>query len=385
MAPSPLPAKRGRLQSGGGGQVVSLLSDSEDETIAHGAPAKTPDWELALRVHAREQRSWLGRLAGERAAEARALQPEQEELQVREKRRRLNRARREREDEVLAWRLQQQEQEELDRLRESMAEERRGSSLAALTTCQRSALDYARARAARLHAAAVEPLARRVAGLGFSRGDLDSCLAYVRDDAPVIVHMREATLPLLVADPVYRSQFETGTSGGMLGGDRAKWEDIMFGQHYRSSQPHERPKYGCLNMTGDNFGVRVARVYGALFMVLKPDVRVRTTFTDRDSSKSDGSDVATSEHYAHVLLRYSDEELRLVLRIARTTESRIRGAASDSFAQYKEAQIHGPVSIRRDVLALSLPGREAEASAELRGHAAAFQALSKCNVLWQSD
>ena len=97
------------------------------------------------------------------------------------------------------------------------------------------------------------------------------------------------------------------------------------------------------------------------------------------------SDVATSEFYAHVFMSYSDPELQTVLRVAATEESRIRGCPSRTFGQYKEAQIHGPVSIEKDILVLSVPGREAEASAALQADVAAFQKLSGCNVVWQGD
>ena len=49
------------------------------------------------------------------------------------------------------------------------------------------------------------------------------------------------------------------------------------------------------------------------------------------------------------------------------------------------AKICIKVSIERDVLALSVPGREAAAAGPLREQVAAFQRLSGCNVIWQGD
>ena len=246
-------------------------------------------------------------------------------------------------------------------------------------------MEHVKAKAKVLHAAADGPLRQRVLRLGYTESDCANVLEYVREDAPVIIHVKAETVALLAKDPLYRNQFETGTSGGTLGSIRAIWEDTMFGKNYSCAQPHERPKYGCLNMTGDIFGVAKAQHYGPLFMILKPDVRLRTTFTDSDSSNSDGTDVATSEFYAHVLMRYSNAELQAVLRVAQTAESRIRGCNSSSFGQYKEAQIHGPLRIKQDVLALSVPGREASAIVALRKSVMAFQEVSGCNVIWQGD
>ena len=79
-------------------------------------------------------------------------------------------------------------------------------------------------------------LRERVVKLGYTEADAANVLAYVREDAPVTIHLKQETLSLLLKDPMYRNQFETGTSAGTLGGDRPKWEDIIFGGHYRAAQ-----------------------------------------------------------------------------------------------------------------------------------------------------
>jgi hypothetical protein len=45
------------------------------------------------------------------------------------------------------------------------------------------------------------------------------CLAFIRDEAPLVVHLfadAHAALPKLLRDTHYRNQFETGSSGGVL-------------------------------------------------------------------------------------------------------------------------------------------------------------------------
>lgn len=384
MAPTPA-RKRVKTRSLGADTnrgcmaVICVLSDSDGDDGAS-------DRAMALRLQQREQNQQLHLFSREAQSEdevmARRMQEQEYANAV------ALMAQQQAKDEDVARRVQVEEQRKEEQLREAASKKKHGSiqSLDELTDCQRSALNHVKAKAAALHSAALEPLGRRVLGLGFTRDDFNSLLAYVKDDAPVIIHLKQKTLSMLVADPMYRNQFETGTSGGTLGGGRAAWEDVIFDKQYSGARADERPKYGCLNMTGDYNGVLVARQhYGEAFMILKPDVRLRTTFTDQDSSASDGTDIATNDFYAHVFHRYTDVELQVVLGIARTAESRIRGASSRAFAQYKEAQVHGPISIRQDVLALSVPGWEAKSGKQLRSDVAAFQSLSACNVMWQAE
>jgi hypothetical protein len=51
----------------------------------------------------------------------------------------------------------------------------------------------------------------------------------------------------------------------------------------------------------------------------------------------------------------------------------------------KEVQIHGPLCLEHDVLALSIPGCESNASADLIDIVQKFQKKTSCNVLWQGD
>lgn len=48
---------------------------------------------------------------------------------------------------------------------------------------------------------------------------------------------------------------------------------------------------------------------------------------------------------------------------------------------YKEAQIHGPVCLATDTEALSVPGRESDASKDLKNMVCAFQKKAECSVL----
>src|SRR5204862_4288555 len=107
------------------------------------------------------------------------------------------------------------------------------------------------------------------------------------EDLDVTVHFHPDRLvgevPLLrhlVADGVYRSQFETGTSNGGLtahpGGDRWRWEHRMFAGVYDDGPPTHRPKYGSLNFRRRRVGGSPR--FGSAHLRLALETLPRTTF-----------------------------------------------------------------------------------------------------------
>ena len=132
-----------------------------------------------------------------------------------------------------------------------------------------------------------------------------------------------------------------------------------------------------------------ARVYGNCYLVLKEEVRYRTTFASMDSgdlatrissgAPGVGRSLATCEHYAHVLLEYTDADLGKVLRLLQEGVLQSLGVASVAGSSYKEAQVHGEVRLDRDVEALVVPEADrgvAEAAA------VAFGARHGVHVRW---
>ena len=117
--------------------------------------------------------------------------------------------------------------------------------------CKRAAMRHVDSVAHANHVVALPAVRGRVKALGFETNDLDACLAYIRDDAPIIVHFNAHTPNHLHKDPWYHSQFETGTSKGSLDHTvRKSWEDAMFSKAFASACKEERPKYCCLNIMG---------------------------------------------------------------------------------------------------------------------------------------
>jgi hypothetical protein len=141
-------------------------------------------------------------------------------------------------------------------------------------------------------------------------------------------------LEALGADPVYRSQFVTGTSNGGLtahpGGDRWRWEHTMFAGAYDDAPADVRPVYGALNFRrkvvggAPRFGSAHLRLTGSL---------ARATFCYPDSV-FEPTAVAVAGRMSLVELAAADQR--------------------DDLDDYIEAQVHGGIRLDRDVEALVL-------------------------------
>ena len=112
-------------------------------------------------------------------------------------------------------------------------------------------MEYVTAKARMLSNQSLNGVKARVAQLGFTNQDFHQCLEYIREDVPIVIHLKEETLSLLVKDTHYRNLFETSTSGGQNSkARRGQWESEMFGKCYKGCKPFDRPKYGALNISG---------------------------------------------------------------------------------------------------------------------------------------
>ncbi|GAA4981226.1 DUF3626 domain-containing protein [Kineococcus glutinatus] len=165
------------------------------------------------------------------------------------------------------------------------------------------------------------------------------------------------TAPILramAADGRYRSQFETGTSNGLVschpGGDRRRWESRLFGGAYDGAPPAARPVYGSLNHRRRPAGGSPR--FGSAHLLLGAATLARTTFCYPDSV-FEPVDVGTADRCR--LTHLADED----------------AGARDPLDDYVEAHVHGGVRFDRDVEALVLDpcfrGTDVEADAHLLG------------------
>jgi hypothetical protein len=241
---------------------------------------------------------------------------------------------------------------------------------AQLKPCQRQAVRHIRNLARESHAKAMPELKKRVRSLGFTDVDLHMALAWVRELSPMIVHVNMEKLgDFFMKDTHYRNQFETNSSGGLLKpAARVRWERGLFGLSYTESTPGgDRPKYGVQNIWNDYRGVLGCKQYGDSYLVLK-DVRLRCTMSPEDSANLPAKRLAVPDYYAHVLMEYSDKELRETLRVAKGGDEQLGDSQSviEKWGKYKEVQIHGEVNLKKHVERLVVPERLKEKEAWVR-------------------
>lgn len=206
-----------------------------------------------------------------------------------------------------------------------------------------------------------------------SAPELQLALTQLKNHARVALHFHPDRLDSrgvsvvkgMLMDGVYKSQFETHISNGMLspelGGPRDHSENQMFGNCYTGTKL--RPKYGALdvNMHPDGPAPR----FGSCYLLTTPEVCRRSTFCYLDSyrhPREKGSfecfeDVFAAllsesfeRHYA--LGRHDYKPAQLVQHLGHFLQPlsrRFSCPQSSNLDHYIEAQIHGGLSLAADV------------------------------------
>jgi hypothetical protein len=176
----------------------------------------------------------------------------------------------------------------------------------------------------------------------------------------------------LLADGMYRNQFETLISNGGLGAVRDRFEERLFAGAYSQVgvTPSERPRYGGLDLVRHPDGP--CPRFGSCHLRLRPEVLRRCTFSFGDSV-TEPTALGTIDVFEPVLAALLDAaeagrhtsvigpcDTVLGLEAASVTmlESLlVDGPAAKSqpgraLDDYIEAQVHGPVRLGNDVEAL---------------------------------
>jgi hypothetical protein len=256
-----------------------------------------------------------------------------------------------------------------------------------LTPRQRMALGHVQSAARRREETARRQAVAIVERAGLSRRSCDHAIARIGKWARIIVHFHPDLcgrdgVPVaasLLESGLYRNQFETGISNGSLtafpGGPRDAWERTLFGGAYHAGRvaPAERPKYGALELV--RFPDGPIPRFGSCYLILSESVKSRTSFTFMGSEhpKALGS-LSDIQHFDGVMAALlSEVEAGGVatpswppyraptLGVHQLTVQRlfhIFGDLAKARAQTNpgrvldtviEAQIHGPLSLSRDV------------------------------------
>jgi uncharacterized protein YehS (DUF1456 family) len=168
----------------------------------------------------------------------------------------------------------------------------------------------------------------------------------------------------------YKSQFETFISNGMVsafsGGTRDLWEKKIFGGAYQleGTLVNERPKYGALDLMLHTDGPSPR--FGSCYFLLSPKVSNRSTFTYLDSHQNP-LEKGTYEEFDMIMAALLEETFsrefaigeknltatKMINHLLNNLEDGFKEmsdrAANRNLNHYIESQIHGPVSLEKDV------------------------------------
>lgn len=220
------------------------------------------------------------------------------------------------------------------------------------------AMKYVTKKSKKLSDAAYPSLKSKIERMGYSEEQLKRTLRYIRDEAPIIIHVDLSNvLQFFNKDTHYRNQFETNSSRGTLShSTRREWEGRIFDNIYeKRSSGFDRVKYGVLNIVNDPYGINSCIYYGDSYLILKK-VRLRTSFANKDSSYNDVI-LACCEYYCHVMNSFNNGELEATMEVGIKTEKDPtfhRLSSSIDMSYYKEIQIHGPIKFDEHIAGIRL-------------------------------
>jgi len=227
-----------------------------------------------------------------------------------------------------------------------------------LTKTQHQALLYC-LKKSKIFSKNVTPnLVARFIDKNLTINDLKNVRNYIKNKMQLVIHFNAAkVMKFLCKDTHYRNQYETKTSGGSM--DlvmRTSWEDNMFNSIYHNDiDGSERVKYGAFNITNNPKGATCCRSYGSSYMVLKNDVKKRTTMVYGDSSCKQ-LHIGTFRYFDNILYYINDKLLNDVIEVALSN----KGIESINYTNYIEAQYHGPIEFKYDIASLYIDKKHQE-------------------------
>ncbi|OAQ69613.1 hypothetical protein VFPPC_11945 [Pochonia chlamydosporia 170] len=252
----------------------------------------------------------------------------------------------------------------------------------ALLPCQEAALASIKRQANALEPDATETIAQIMRMSNIESSKLHTAKEAIRKHARIALHFHpdrpagEGTVATsLLHDGVYRNQFETGISNGLVaafrGSLRDNWENNLFENAYGDHAVSlcHRPKYGALDLT--NFEDGPAARFGSCYFLLKPAVATRSTFTF-GGSQAAPKYRATADQFEPILAALLEETFtrdfmlgisgirpaQAVQHLCQLPKFKDDGprTLSRNLDHMIEAQIHGDVLLGRDVDTLVIDG-----------------------------
>lgn len=244
-----------------------------------------------------------------------------------------------------------------------------------LLPCQAAAIASIRQQATALEPGAMDTIRQifHMSNIDISR--LDEVKANIRDHAHIALHFHPdrpagdgTVASALLRDGIYRNQFETGISNGLIaafrGSPRDIWENSLFNDAYADTDVGLacRPKYGALDLTKYMDGP--APRFGSCYFLLKPTVSTRATYTF-GGSQATPKYLGTIENLDAILAAILEESFtrdfmlgisgvrptQIIELLCDLSEPATPDVASPSrnLDHMIEAQIHGDIRLARDV------------------------------------
>lgn len=190
---------------------------------------------------------------------------------------------------------------------------------------------------------------RASAKVGAFKLFIDNAKKYMKESNLIMHIPLYSTVEKMVntKDLYLKNLFETGTGRGSTSlVSRRKWEHNIFdSKEYDSFEPHEKVKYGTLNLSRHRIGCEKARQYGKSYLILQDHVKLRTTLTPGDSDSMGVENVGTFEFPENVIADYSPTQHKFL------SDPLLWSSETTIFddRRYTEAQIHGELLFSRDV------------------------------------
>ena len=243
-----------------------------------------------------------------------------------------------------------------------------------LTSSQRQAIKYFTAYALKHKAEAKATIHHVLNMSNISCEVFEQAVHHIKANAQISLHFHPDRVSItknvaesLLEHGEYKSQFETLISNGKVsphpGGDRDVWEENMFGGAYQveGTSMSERPKYGALNLMLHPDGPSPR--FGSCYFMLSPNVSSRSTFTYMDSHQNP-YEKGTYQEFDMILAALLEEiflrdfalgekdltPTRFLQHVWNHLENGRKGSvAHRNLNHYIESQIHGPISLEKDV------------------------------------
>ena len=190
--------------------------------------------------------------------------------------------------------------------------------------------------------------------LGYTEDDLTTVIKYIQNEASITINVNHKTIIRhLVNDDHYKNCFEIGNTHKAVSTDpRFCAESNMFNKLYDTCNAIDRVKYGSINLFDSEHGNPTCTAYGDVVLVLKNDIKKRTSFTVGDSFLMQFH-IGTFQYASIFLINLKEPLIHELIRFIKTrkklTPYEILHLYQIGKFAYIEIQIHGLIRLNEDI------------------------------------